>query len=111
MGALFSGTYRADNERPTVEIEAVRERNSERWKVIAHCAGARCEAYSDAPDPTPTIWRMIGEALDAKTEPAPSPFDMNRKLTKPLTPTTSLRRRGKIQPGDLPEWRPPPTDF
>jgi len=108
MGALFAGTYRADNDRPTVEIEAVRERNSEKWRVVAQCAGARCEASSDAPDPTPTIWRLIGEALNHKAEAAPSPFDMNRKRARPLTPTPS-RRRGKIQPGDLPEWKPPET--
>jgi hypothetical protein len=107
MGALCSLTYRADNDRPTVEVKAVRERNSERWKVIAHCGGARCEATTDAPDPTPTIWRLIGEALDSKAEAAPSVWDMNRKLAKSAAPVTSLRRRGKIQPGDLPTWTPP----
>jgi hypothetical protein len=80
--------------------------NSERWKVVARCADARSEATTDAPDPTPTIWRLIGEALDSKAEAAQSPYDMNVRLAKPLTPTP-LRRRGKIQPGDLPEWRPP----
>jgi hypothetical protein len=100
MGALFSGTYRADNDRAMVEIEAVRERNGERWKVIARCAGARCEAYSDAPDPTPTIWRLIGEALDSKAEAAPPKWDLNRKFKKP----TPVRRR--LATG-LPPWRPP----
>jgi hypothetical protein len=106
MGVLFSATYRADNDRPTVEIKAAREGNSERWRVIAQCAGARCEALTDAPDPTPTIWRLIGEALDTKAEAVPSQWDMNRKLTKPLTPTLS-RRRGKVLPTDLPTWNPP----
>ena len=106
---MFSGTYRADKERPTVEIEAVRERNSERWRVVAQCAGARCEASSDAPDPTPTIWRLIGEALDSKAEAAPSPYDMNRRLVKRPVAPTPLRGRRKVSPGDLPEWKPPET--
>ena len=103
MGALFSGTYRADNDRATVEVEAVRERNSERWRVVTQCAGVRCEAYTDAPDPTPTIWRLIGEALDYKAEVAPPKWDLNRKFKKP----TPVRRR---LPTGLPEWRPPETD-
>jgi hypothetical protein len=110
MGALFSGTYRADNDRPPVEIEAVREHNSERWRVIAHCGGARCEAYTDAPDPTPTIWRLVGEALDAKAEAVPSQWDMNKRVNRATTPTTAQRRRGKFPPGSVPEWRPPETD-
>jgi hypothetical protein len=61
-------------------------------------AGSRCEATTDAPDPTPTIWRLIGEALDCKAEAAPSPFDMNRKLARPLTPTPSRRRRQDTSP-------------
>src|SRR5215471_14615110 len=109
MGALVSLTYRADNDRPTVQIEAVRERNSERWKVVAQCAGACCEASTDAPDPTPTIWRLIGEALDSKAEAEPGKFDMNKRLTKSAAPVTPLRRRGKLQPGDVPEWTPPET--
>jgi hypothetical protein len=110
MGALFSATYRADNDRPTVEVKAAREGNSESWKVTAQCAGARCEAATDAPDPTPTIWRLIGEALDSKADSdAPPQWDMNTPLRKSAAPITSLRRRGKIQPGDLPEWKPPET--
>jgi hypothetical protein len=99
MGALFSATYRADNDRATVEIEAVRER--ERWKVVARCAGARCEADTAAPDPTPTIWRLIGEALDSKAEVEPPKWDLNRKFKKP-TPV----RRGRL-PSGLPPWTPP----
>lgn len=103
--AQISGSYR-HGTRPNVAFEA--EQQDECWNVTVRSGTQRYEASTWAPSPWPTIERLVADALDgANRETEPGRYDMNRKLAKPLTPTTSLRRRGKIQPTDLPTWTPP----
>jgi hypothetical protein len=102
--ALISGTFR--NDVRLVAYEA--KQDGERWTCLAKIGGERFEASTWAPSPWPCIEKLIGEALDsASRETEPGRYDMNKRLVKSAAPVTSLRRRGKVSPGDLPEWKPP----
>ena len=102
--ADITGSYRRA-DLPIVHFEAAQQ--GERWSCVAKIGGEHFEQTTSQPSPWPCIEKVIGEALDsANRDSEPSQFDMNRKLAKPAK-SISLRRRGKVQPSDLPEWRPP----
>ena len=104
--ADISGTFR--NDMRLVAFEA--KQDGERWSCLAKLGGERFEADTWQPSPWPCIEKLIGEALDsASREAEPGKFDMNTPLRKPVSVTPLRHRRGKAQPGDLPEWTPPET--
>jgi hypothetical protein len=101
----INGSYRR-TDQPIVSFEA--KQDGERWTCLAKVSGERFEASTWQPSPWPCIEKLIGEALDsASREHEPGKFDMNTPLRKSAAPVTSLRRRAKVQPGDLPTWTPP----
>jgi hypothetical protein len=100
----ITGTYRTEL-KPLVAFDA--EQDGERWRVTVRSAAERYEASTWQPSPWACIERLVGDALDGvNREVEPPKYDMNKKLARPLTPTP-LRRRGKLPPGSVPEWRPP----
>jgi len=106
--AEITGSYRR-TDQPICYYEA--ERDGERWRVTVKLGGEQFAASTWQPSPWPCIEKLIGEALDSKSRDVePAKFDMNRKLAKPATKPSPLRRRGSVSPGDLPEWRPSETD-
>jgi hypothetical protein len=104
--ADINGSYRRADQ-PIVHFEAKQE--GERWTSLAKVGGERFEASTWQPSPWPCIEKLIGEALDsASRDNEPARFDMNVRRGRPAAaPVTSLRRRGRVSPGDLPEWKPP----
>ena len=106
--ADITGSYRRGDDRPIVHFEA--KQDGERWTCLAKISGEQFEASTWQPSPWPCIEKLIGEALDSRSREAePSRFDMNKRLVKPSASPISLRRRGKVSPGDLPDWKPPET--
>jgi hypothetical protein len=104
--ALISGTFR--NDVRLVAYEA--KQDGERWTCLAKIGGERFEASTWAPSPWPCLENLVGQALDsASRETEPGKFDMNKRLVKPPATPIPLRRRGKVSPGDLPDWKPPET--
>ena len=102
--ASINGSYRRA-DHPIVYFEA--KQDGERWSCLAKVGGERFEGSTWQPSPWPCIEKLIGEALDSNTrDDEPAKFDMNKRLAK-RAPTAPLRRRGKVLPGDLPEWTPP----
>jgi hypothetical protein len=105
--ADITGSYRRA-DLPIVSFEA--KQDGERWTCLAKISGEQFEASTWQPSPWPCIEKLIGEALDSRSREAePSRFDMNKRLVKPSASPISLRRRGKVSPGDLPDWKPPET--
>jgi hypothetical protein len=103
--ATITGSYRRA-DRPIVYFEA--KQDGERWSCVAKVSGGQFEVSTFNPSPWPCIEKLIGEALDSGSRDIePAKFDMNRKLAKPPTKPTPLRRRGSLPPGSVPEWTPP----
>jgi len=101
----ISGTY-THQTRPIVYFEA--RQDGERWQCIARSANERAAETTWSPSPWPMLERLIAQCLDsAGKQSAPPPFDMNRKLDRPIRPTPLRRRGSKLPPGSVPEWRPP----
>jgi hypothetical protein len=103
--ADITGSYRR-TDRPICYFEA--KQVGECWQCVAKLGGERFEASTWQPSPWPCIEKLIGEALDSGSRDAePTKFDMNKRLAKPAAKPTPLRRRGSVQPSDLPQWTPP----
>jgi hypothetical protein len=103
--ADITGSYRRADQA-ICYFEA--KQDGERWSCLAKLGGERFEADTWQPSPWPCIEKLIGEALDSKSHDTDKPrFDMNTRLAKPAAKPSPLRRRGRVSPGDLPEWRPP----
>jgi hypothetical protein len=103
--ADINGSYRRA-DWPIVYFEA--KQDGERWACLAKIGGERFKASTWQPSPWPTLERLIGDALDSTTRDVEPPkYDMNRKLAKPAAKPSPLRRRGSVQPSDLPQWTPP----
>jgi hypothetical protein len=106
MAAITGSFRRAD--RPICYFEA--KQDGERWACVAKVSGEQFGASTWNPSPWGTIEKLIGEALDSGSRDIePAKFDMNRKLAKPATKPTPLRRRGSLPPGSVPTWTPPET--
>jgi hypothetical protein len=105
--ADITGSYRRA-DRPIVYFEA--KQDGERWTCLAKVGGERFEQTTFQPSPWPCIEKVVGQALDSTTRDVEPPrYDMNRKLAKPATKPSPLRRRGNVRPTDLPQWTPPET--
>jgi hypothetical protein len=103
--ADINGSYRRADQA-IVSFEA--KQDGERWHCTAKIGGEHFEASTWQPSPWPCIEKLIGEALDSRSRDIePAKFDMNKRLAKPSATPIPLRRRGKVSPGDLPEWHPP----
>ena len=101
----ITGAYRR-TDQPICYYEC--EQDGEKWRVTVKISGQRFEQATWAPSPWACIEKLIGEALDSGSRDVePAKFDMNRKLAKPATKPSPLRRRGNVQPSDLPQWTPP----
>jgi hypothetical protein len=104
----FTGTYRHE-ARGDVQIEFNQRDGGQRWHIVVKNGMTRREVSTWQPDPWGAVRDLVGSVLDAVPgdDSEPSRFNMNVKLGKPSAAPTPLRRRGKIAPGDLPEWKPP----
>jgi hypothetical protein len=99
----FTGTYRHE-QRGDVHVD-------QRWHIVVKSRMARREVSTWQPDPWGAVRELVGNVLDAAQadDSEPPKYDMNKRLVKPSATPTPLRRRGRVSPGDLPEWKPPET--
>jgi hypothetical protein len=105
--ADITGSYRR-TDQAICYFEAEQQDGGERWRVTVKLGGERFEQTTWQPSPWACIEKLIGEALDSTARDVEPPkYDMNRKLAKPATKPTPLRRRGSLPPGSVPEWTPP----
>ena len=106
----FKGVYQHET-RGDVAIEANLRDGGQRWHIVVKSGMARRELSTYQPDPWGAVRDLVGSVLDAAQSDDSEPrFDMNRRLVKRAAASPiPLRRRGKVQPGDLPEWKPPET--
>lgn len=106
----FSGTYRHET-RGDVQVEFSQRDGGQRWHVVVKNGMTRREVSIWEPaDPWQAMRDLVADVLnDASRDVEPARFDMNQRLVKRPVAPTPLRRRGRVSPGDLPEWKPPET--
>jgi hypothetical protein len=106
----FTGTYRHE-ARGDVQIEFNQRDGGQLWHIVVKSGMTRREVSTWQPDPWGAVRDLVGSVLDAAPgdDSEPTRFDMNKRLAKPSATPMPLRRRGKVQPSDLPEWKPPET--